>query len=57
MVREIYKSDNQRVMEIYKSGLETRNATFVTFAPHWYEWDLKHIKLSDDVRLEVAIVS
>jgi phosphinothricin acetyltransferase len=46
MVREMKQSDSHRVLEIYKSGLETLNATFETFVPHWDEWDLKHLKHS-----------
>jgi L-amino acid N-acyltransferase YncA len=46
MVREMKQSDSQRVLEIYKSGLETRNATFETIDPYWNEWDLKHLKHS-----------
>jgi L-amino acid N-acyltransferase YncA len=46
MVREMKQSYNQRVLEIYTLGLETRNATFETVVPHWNEWDLKHLKHS-----------
>ncbi len=46
MVREMKPSDSQRVLEIYKFGIETRNAIFETFVPHWNEWNSKHLKHS-----------
>jgi L-amino acid N-acyltransferase YncA len=39
-------SDSQRILEIYKSGLETHNATFETSVPSWKEWDSIHLKHS-----------
>jgi L-amino acid N-acyltransferase YncA len=46
MVRKMTESDQIRVLEIYKKGIETRNATFETSVPSWIEWDSKHIKHS-----------
>lgn len=34
--------DGPRILEIYKMGLETRNATFETEVPSWVDWDAKH---------------
>ena len=36
-------NDGFRVLEIYKMGIETRNATFETLIPTWEEWDSKHL--------------
>lgn len=46
MVREMTESDQIRVLEIYKQGIETRNATFETSVPSWIEWDSRHLKHS-----------
>ena len=35
-------TDAQAVLEIYKKGLETRNATFETEVPSWEDWDKSH---------------
>ena len=35
--------DSSRVLEIYKMGLDTRNATFETKVPSWIDWDKKHL--------------
>ena len=40
------QSDSERVLEIYKMGLDTRNATFETNVPTWKEWDSKHLSHS-----------
>ncbi len=42
VIREITDQDAPRVLEIYKMGLETRNATFETKVPSWGDWDAKH---------------
>ena len=34
--------DGPRILEIYKMGLDTKNATFETEIPAWCDWDLKH---------------
>jgi phosphinothricin acetyltransferase len=46
MVRNMLNSDSQKVLEIYRMGLETRNATFETVVPSWQEWDAKHLRHS-----------
>jgi phosphinothricin acetyltransferase len=37
------QSDSESVLEIYRMGLETRNATFETKVPSWKEWDSRHL--------------
>ena len=46
MIREMLKCDSESVLEIYRMGLETRNATFETTVPSWQEWDSKHLSHS-----------
>ena len=46
MIRELTSHDSQRILEIYRMGLETRNATFETKVPSWGEWNLQHLKHS-----------
>ncbi len=42
MIRTMTGQDGPRILEIYKMGLETRNATFETEVPSWTDWDAKH---------------
>jgi phosphinothricin acetyltransferase len=44
MIREMQKEDWPEVAEIYRYGLETRNATFETEVPAWEFWDEHHIE-------------
>ena len=37
-------SDFHQVQEIYKQGVETRNATFESHIPFWEEWNRKFIE-------------
>ena len=46
MVREMRSTDGVKVLEIYKMGIETRNATFETVLPTWDEWNSKHLQHS-----------
>jgi L-amino acid N-acyltransferase YncA len=46
MIREMLVSDSESVLEIYRIGLETRNATFETTVPSWQDWDSKHLSHS-----------
>jgi phosphinothricin acetyltransferase len=39
-------SDSETVLEIYRMGIETRNATFETVVPGWDVWDANHHKHS-----------
>jgi len=40
------QSDSERVLDIYRMGLETGNATFETVVPSWQEWDSRHLSHS-----------
>ena len=42
MIRPMDSNDAPAVLEIYKKGLETGNATFETEVPDWEHWDLSH---------------
>ena len=46
MIREMVSKDSERILEIYKMGIDTMNATFETEIPEWNEWDAKHHKHS-----------
>jgi phosphinothricin acetyltransferase len=46
MIREMQQSDGPRILEIYKLGQDTRNATFENQVPSWQDWDSKHISHS-----------
>jgi phosphinothricin acetyltransferase len=46
IVRDMLQGDSKSVLEIYRMGLETRNATFETTVPTWQEWDSKHLSHS-----------
>jgi L-amino acid N-acyltransferase YncA len=52
MIREMISNDSTRILEIYKMGLDTRNATFETGIPSWTDWDSKHLKHSRFVYIE-----
>ena len=52
MIREMITNDSTRVLEIFKMGLDTRNATFETNVPSWIDWDSKHLNHSRFVYLE-----
>lgn len=51
------QNDGERVLEIYRMGLDTRNATFETNVPAWQEWNLKHLIHSRFVSEEDGIVT
>jgi len=53
----MHPGDSQRVLEIYKMGLETRNSTFETAAPSWQEWDAKHLMHSRFVSEQDGIIT
>jgi L-amino acid N-acyltransferase YncA len=57
MVREMRQEDSKSVLEIYRMGLETRNATFETTVPSWHDWDSKHLHHSRIVYEENGIVA
>jgi len=56
MIREMLQDDCDRVLEIYRMGLDTGNATFETKVPSWHEWDSKHLIHSRFVSEENGIV-
>jgi L-amino acid N-acyltransferase YncA len=43
MIRDMHQKDGVSVLEIYRMGLDTRNATFETIVPSWEDWDSKHL--------------
>ena len=45
VVAEMRKRDWGRVRAIYKAGLETGLAAFMTKPPTWAQWDAGHLKL------------
>jgi L-amino acid N-acyltransferase YncA len=57
MIRKMHPDDSLRVLEIYRMGLETRNATFETTVPSWQEWDSKHLPHTRFVFEEKGIVA
>lgn len=52
MIREMTNQDGNSVLEIYKQGIDTRNATFETEVPLWVDWDNKHLTHSRFVYTE-----
>ena len=44
IIREMIPSDGDRVIEIYKQGIDSGKATFGIQYPTWEEWDLGHKK-------------
>jgi phosphinothricin acetyltransferase len=52
MIRKMNALDSARVLEIYKMGIDTRNATFETEVPSWIDWDTKHLPHSRFVYIE-----
>jgi L-amino acid N-acyltransferase YncA len=57
MVRGMLQCDSESVLEIYRMGLESRNATFETTVPSWKDWDSRHIHHSRFVFVENGIVA
>ena len=52
MIREMTKQDCSGVLEIYKMGIDTGNATFETNVPSWADWDAKHTEHSRFVYID-----
>ncbi len=52
MICEMTEHDGVTVLEIYKMGLDMRNATFETNVPSWSDWDANHISHSRFVYVE-----
>jgi phosphinothricin acetyltransferase len=57
MIKEMLQNDSESVLEIYRMGLETRNATFETIIPTWQEWDDRHLLHSRFVSAENAKIT
>ncbi len=45
-IKPLETKHQKAVLEIYRLGIETKNATFNTSVPSWEEWDLGHLKHS-----------
>lgn len=52
MIRDMEKSDWQRVSEIYAQGLEKGVATFETACPTYDDWDKSHLQVCRYVSVE-----
>lgn len=52
MIRDMTFTDQTRVIEIYKMGIDTLNATFETEVPSWFDWDNKHLSHSRFVYID-----
>jgi len=46
IIREMVSSDSEKVLEIYKMGIESRMATFETKVPLWEEFSVNHLSHS-----------
>jgi len=42
LIRPAEEKDAERILEIYRQGIETANATFETEVPDWQVWDARH---------------
>ena len=42
-IRFMENSDSERVLEIYQTGIDSKNATFEKSIPSWQEWDNNHL--------------
>ena len=56
MIRNMVEADLPAVLDIYKKGIETRNATFETTVPSAAKWDRAHHKFCRFVCLDIAAV-
>lgn len=46
IIKPLEGSHQKAILEIYRLGIETKNATFNTIVPTWEEWDNSHLKHS-----------
>ncbi|NVO18659.1 MAG: N-acetyltransferase family protein [Bacteroidetes bacterium] len=44
MIRRMNLEDASAVLEIYKLGILSGNATFESMVPSWQDWDLNHLQ-------------
>ena len=43
MIRCMRQEDAAAVLDIYRDGIDGRNATFETVVPEWEAWDRRHL--------------
>jgi len=46
IIKPLLESHQKEILDIYKLGIETKNATFNTIVPTWEEWNNGHLKHS-----------
>lgn len=46
IIKHLEAIHSKQILEIYKAGIETKNATFNTIIPTWEEWDKGHLSHS-----------
>lgn len=46
IIKPLEESHQKEILEIYKSGIETKNATFNTTVPTWEAWNNGHLSHS-----------
>jgi L-amino acid N-acyltransferase YncA len=46
IIRKMEDRDSEHVLEIYRMGIETKNATFENTVPSWNDWDAGHLNHS-----------
>lgn len=44
-IREMQPEDGSSVLDIFRQGIESGNATFETDVPTWEAWDIKHMNV------------
>jgi L-amino acid N-acyltransferase YncA len=42
VIRTMANTDSEKILEIYKMGIDTKNATFEKNIPDWKDWDNNH---------------
>ena len=56
MIRTLQESDALAVLEIYRQGLDTGEASFETRAPEWPTWNARYLPCCRLVQVEAEIV-
>jgi phosphinothricin acetyltransferase len=54
-IRPMRAADADRVLAIYRAGIDTGNATFETSAPDWATWDRGHLPGHRYVAVDAAV--
>jgi L-amino acid N-acyltransferase YncA len=57
VIQKMVEADLPAVLDIYKKGIETRNATFETTAPSAVKWDRSHHKFCRFVCIDSGVVA